>query len=67
MKLSGFQIEFLGKLLACNYVKSTCSCYQQLIIEERVSNCAMGYQKCGPKVHRFPLSDFLDITVNSCL
>jgi len=21
-------------------------------MEERVSNCAMGYQKCGPKVHR---------------
>ena len=30
--------------------------YQELIIEERESNCAMGYQKCGPKVHRLRLS-----------
>ena len=48
----------------CNFVYTY---LQELIIEERVSNCAMGYQKCGPKVHRFLSSDFLDITVNSCL
>ena len=30
--------------------------YQEYIIEERVSNFAMGYQKCGPKVHRLPVS-----------
>jgi len=37
-------------------VKSKDQLKQELIIEERVSNCAMGYQKCGPKVYGLPLS-----------
>ena len=28
-----------------------------------MSNSAMGYQNCGPKFHRLPLSNFLDIAV----
>jgi len=40
--------------------------YQELIIEERVSNFAMGYQKCGPKVHRLPFS-LQEFTRDACI
>ena len=35
-----------------------------LIIEERVSNFAMGCQKCGPKVHRLTLSLQTGVDIN---
>ena len=46
---SGFRYGHSTQDVCCIY-------YQEYIIEERVSNFAMGYHKSGPKVHRLPLS-----------